>query len=304
MPVSAMLCGPRVTRILGLGARVPKPRWYSSSASAEEIEHFSKLAPSWWDVNGSQRILHKMNLARLDYMRDTLDKYQVTGQTLPGYSLDLLPNTVRQLYTGRHRPPHGSNLLDTGKLRVLDVGCGGGILSESMARLTGVEHVTGIDLTPDVVEVARLHKSLDPMLTDDKLQYKLMGIEDVPALESYDLITLFEILEHVDNPSQILTEAMNRLKPGGWLFLSTINRTAVSYLTTIFMGEHILKIVPQGTHTWSKYINEQELRDFVVKQPAWQFVRSDGCTFVPTQGWVFNSQKSMGNYFMAIMKRQ
>lgn len=268
-----------------------------SSASADEIEHFAKLAPGWWDVNGSQRILHKMNLARLDYMRDTLDKYG--KKDLPGYSLDLLPKEAQQRYTNRSGP----NPLDAGNLRVLDVGCGGGILSESMARLGGVEHVTGIDLTPDVIQVATGHMELDPMLAN-KLEYKLMGIEDVPELESYDLITLFEILEHVDGPAQVLSQAMQRLKPGGWLFLSTINRTAVSYLTTILMGEHVLRIVPPGTHTWSKYINEQELREFVVKQPSWQFVRSDGCMYVPACGWVFNSQAGMGNYFMAITKQQ
>ena len=113
----------------------------------------------------------------------------------------------------------------------------GGILSESMARLSFVLSVKGIDLSADVLEAAKLHKQKDPMLKD-KLSYTLNAIEDIPETERFDIVTMFEVLEHVDYPSRVLLEGLKRLESGGWLFLSTINRDFVSWFTTIFMGEH------------------------------------------------------------------
>jgi polyprenyldihydroxybenzoate methyltransferase / 3-demethylubiquinol 3-O-methyltransferase len=136
----------------------------------------------------------------------------------------------------------------------------------------------------------------------NKLDYKLQGIEDVQ--ETFDMITMFEMLEHVPDPSGVLGKAVKLLNPGGYLFLSTINRTPVSWFTTIFMGEQVLKIVPSGTHTWSKYINEYELREWVKDQNEIEFVRSDGCLYVPGNGWRLTENKSIGNYFMALRRRE
>jgi polyprenyldihydroxybenzoate methyltransferase/3-demethylubiquinol 3-O-methyltransferase len=265
----------------------------TSSASQEELTHFAELADSWWDADGPQRILHKMNLMRMDYIRDTLGMY--SPGNLPGYSVDLLPHEAKSKIVESRRSSIGSGY------EVLDVGCGGGLLAESMARLKEVKHVQGIDLTSDVIKVAERHKQQDPVL-DGKLDYRLIGIEDVTG--QYDIVTMFEILEHVPRPAEVLKMALDRVREGGWLFVSTINRTPVSYFTTIFMGEDVLGIVPKGTHTYSKYINEHEVRDWLKTQHDWEFVRSDGCMFVPFLGWKLNNFKATGNYLFAARRKQ
>uniref|UniRef100_A0A060T7Z8 Ubiquinone biosynthesis O-methyltransferase, mitochondrial n=1 Tax=Blastobotrys adeninivorans TaxID=409370 RepID=A0A060T7Z8_BLAAD len=268
-------------------------RLLSTSTSESELKHFAELASSWWDVQGPQRILHKMNLLRVDYIRDTLQNYDNSSGQMPGYSLDLLPAEEKQRILNSAKEKQGMN--------ILDVGCGGGIMSESLARLDISKQVTGIDLSPDVLGAAKAHQQQDPTLSA-KLTYKLSSLEEVEG--KFDMITMFEVLEHVDSPAHMMRSAVDRLNPGGWLFLSTINRTPVSYFTTIFMGEHLLKIVPKGTHTWSKYINESELREWVDDQADVQFVRSDGCLFVPCVGWQLTPwNHTVGNYFMALRRR-
>lgn len=263
-----------------------------SSASPQELAHFAELAKSWWDVDGPQRILHKMNLLRVDYIRETLCRYP-KNYSPPGYSLDLLPESERQKYSKEQTAD--SNMM------ALDIGCGGGILAESLARTNMVGHVTAIDLSEEVLEAARLHSKNDPLLSN-KLDYQRQGIEDVH--DKFDMITMFEMLEHVPNPSEVLEKAIGLLNPGGYLFLSTINRTPASWFTTIFMGEQVLKIVPPGTHTWSKYINEQELRDWIRDHKEIEFVRSDGCLYVPGSGWRLINSQSIGNYFMVLRRRE
>ncbi|ANB14275.1 hexaprenyldihydroxybenzoate methyltransferase [Sugiyamaella lignohabitans] len=235
-----------------------------------------------------------MNLLRMDYVRDTLAKY--SPGDLPGYSLDLLPKAIRDQFEGNQSIGYEN------QYEVLDVGCGGGLLSESLARLKEVRQVRGIDLTSDVLEVAKDHMKKDPILKS-KLDYRLMGIDQVPENEKYDIVTLFEMLEHVPRPAEVLDAALKRVKPGGWVFISTINRTPIAYFTTIFMGEDVLRIVPKGTHTYDKYINEQELRDFFSDKSDWDVVRSDGCFFMPFLDWQLTSNRSIGNYFLVARRR-
>lgn len=269
-----------------------------SHSNAEELAHFAKLASSWWDADGPQRILHKMNLMRMDFILETLQKY---NSSAPGYSSDLLPSAYRP----RYNPPD--------RLSILDVGCGGGLLSESLARsrLAKDIGVLGIDVTPEVIAVAKAHQALDPAL-HSRLEYANASVEDLDPNIEVDILTMFEVLEHVDNPSELLHNSLKHVKKGGWAFFSTINRTLLAYLSTIFMGEYVLKIVPKGTHTLNKYINEYEMRKFIEKLPDWQFARSQGCIYVPTQDWVrFDDStpvlgctigKSGGNYLMAAYK--
>lgn len=269
-----------------------------SHGNATEMEHFAQLASSWWDSDGPQRILHKMNLMRMDFIRETLKDY---SNNAPGYSNGLLPSEYRQRY---HKPE---------KLSILDIGCGGGLLSESLARsqLAKNIEVLGIDVTPEVIAVARRHQALDPAL-NSKLTYANTSVEDLDPGVEVDLLTLFEVLEHVDDPAGMLRASLSHVKRGGWAFISTINRTLLAYLSTIFMGEYVLQIVPKGTHTLSKYINEQEMREFIENTPGWQFARSQGCIFIPTKGWVRIDNNtpllgclignSGGNYLLAAHK--
>ncbi|KAJ8098665.1 S-adenosyl-L-methionine-dependent methyltransferase [Lipomyces tetrasporus] len=268
-------------------------RSHSNAAfSAEELSHFNALASTWWDASGPSRLLHKMNPLRISFIFDTIDRYAIQSLSR-----------------------------ETG-LKVLDVGCGGGILTESLARNPRVSSVTGIDMSEDVLAIAQQHKKQDPALVfGGKLEYRLCSLLDMPVPkaasegheeERYDAVTLFEVLEHVPNPSGVLKAATDRVRPGGWIFVSTVNRTAAAYLTTIFMGEKILRIVPEGTHTWSKYINERELREWFNEHKTtvpgsgehWDVVRSEGCIYVPFVGWNVGGPRDLGNYFLAARRLQ
>lgn len=281
-----------------------------TSTSQDEMDHFNQLASTWWDVDGPQRILHKMNLLRMDFIQETLRNSIPLNEGVtnpdeevyvPGYSLDLLPKPIADQIKQEQELKRDLLISQAPKLKALDIGCGGGILSESLARLKQIESVKGIDLSTDVVEAAKLHKKLDSIL-NKKLTYQLSAIEDISAEEQYDIVTMFEVLEHVSLPSEFLSSALKHVKPNGWLFISTINRDFISWFTTIFMGEHVLRIVPVGTHHLDKYINESELQEWFAERPEFKVMSSKGCVYLPFNGWSFTSSPNVGNFFMAIQR--
>lgn len=253
-----------------------------------------------------------MNLLRMDYIHEIVRshlKLNSEAQSLddeiyiPPFNVDLLPPLIKTRILQEQDEKRDEMLMDR-KLKALDVGCGGGILAESLARLRYVESVKGIDLSNDVLEAAKMHMAEDPQL-EAKLSYSLQAVEDLPRDEKFDIITVFEMLEHVHYPSKVLSEVLDRVEDGGWVFLSTINRDFVSWFTTIFMGEHVLRIVPVGTHTLEKYINQQEIRQWVEQsdyKDQFQVVDSRGCVYLPACGWKFTDCPDVGNYFMAIQK--
>jgi len=247
----------------------------SSSVSPEEISHFGALASTWWDANGSSRLLHLMNPLRHDF--------------------------IQACHASQHDPVPPQS-----KMRYLDVGCGGGIFAESAARLPTTASVTAIDPSADVLAVARAHARHDPGLQGAKLAYHHSTIETLPdpATEDdqYDVVSLFEVLEHVTTPAAFLDRCGTFVKPGGWLILSTIARTWMSWFTTNLVAEDLLRIVPRGTHDWAKYINEDELRGHFAKR-GWNSPRCVGVVYVPGFGWkeVMGSEK-VGNYFFGVRK--
>ncbi|CEJ91043.1 Putative 3-demethylubiquinone-9 3-O-methyltransferase [[Torrubiella] hemipterigena] len=241
-----------------------------SSVNAQEVSHFNALAAEWWDPYGSSRLLHLMNPLRHDFIRGCLT---VSGTEQAG-------------------------------LRYLDIGCGGGIFAESAARLDSTTHVTAIDPTPSVLAVAKAHAKQDPALRG-KLSYKQTSIENLETPkegEGYDVVSLFEVIEHIDRPEAFLDRVRPFVKPGGWLVMSTIARTWMSWFTTNLVAEDILHIVPPGTHDWNKYINEDELATFFMGK-GWNSARVMGVVYVPGLGWkeVQGSEK-VGNYFFAIRR--
>lgn len=248
----------------------------SPSVNASEISHFNALASTWWDPHGSSRVLHLMNPHRHTFIRSCLSSQ-------------------------RDPPP-------TRKLRYLDVGCGGGIFAESAARLASTESVTAIDPSCEILTVARRHAARDPALRG-KLTYLNATIESLPERRGeeeeggYDVVTLFEVIEHVDDPASFLERCGRFVRPGGWLVLSTIARTWTSWFTTNLVAEDILGMVPKGTHDWSKYINEDEMRAHFAKKAGWSSPRVLGVVYVPGLGWkeVSGSEK-IGNYFFAVRK--
>lgn len=271
---------------LPFAAQTQQPRWHSASASASatssvnpnEVSHFNALAAEWWDPHGSSRLLHLMNPLRHDFIRRCLQ----TSDSVPRLDDRSADSTVTYL----------------------DIGCGGGIFAESAARLPSTKHVTAIDPTPSVLSVAKAHARKDPLLAT-KLSYKQSSIEQltVPAEgHGYDIVSLFEVIEHIDDPGAFLDKVRPFVKPGGWLVMSTIARTWMSWLTTNVIAEDILRIVPPGTHDWNKYLNEEELRGFLAGK-GWDSANVMGVVYVPGLGWkeVQGSEK-VGNYFFAVRK--
>lgn len=254
-----------------------------SSVSHAEVSHFKALASSWWDAHGSSRLLHLMNPLRHKFIRQCLNSDE-----------HLNPNTSK-------------------KLRYLDVGCGGGIFAESAARLSTSDSVTAIDPTPEVISVAQQHQRQDPLLLEaGRLSYINTSIEDLPLQTSqekgqgYDILTLFEVIEHITHPSPFLQTCLAHLAPGGWLIGSTIARTNASWFTTKLMAEDVLGVVPRGTHNWEQYIQPGELREWAKAQEgldasAWQVM---GVVYVPGFGWrEVDGSEGWGNYFFGMRKR-
>jgi polyprenyldihydroxybenzoate methyltransferase/3-demethylubiquinol 3-O-methyltransferase len=207
---------------------------------------------------------------------------------------------IRTCYASQPKPPPTSNL------RYLDIGCGGGIFAESAARLASTGSVTAIDPSPEVLAVAKAHARRDPGL-QGKLTYINTSIEGLPlpksTEEQFDILSLFEVIEHITHPAEFLDSCASFVKPGGWLIMSTIARTWMSWLTTMVVAEDIVGIVPRGTHDWEKYINEDELRGHFLGKRGWNSPRVMGVVYVPGLGWreVMGSEK-VGNYFFGIRK--
>ena len=256
-------------------------RLYSSSSSVNpaEVSHFNALASTWWDPNGSSRLLHLMNPLRHDFI-----------------------TTCRSSTYPQHHDQ---------RLRYLDVGCGGGIFSESAARLSSTATVIGIDPSIDVLNIAKGHARQDPDLyKSGRLDYLNKSIEDLALPKSvdeqFDILSLFEVIEHVTSPKQFLTACLPFVKPGGWLVLSTIARTWTSWLTTKVVAEEVIRLVPRGTHNWEKYINEGEVRAFFSVQKGWAGnggIKSIGTVYIPGFGWKFvPGGEKWGNYFFGIQK--
>lgn len=200
------------------------------------------------------------------------------------------------------------------KYTYLDIGCGGGIFASSAARLPSTSHVTAIDPTPEVIAVARSHARRDPTLSPQagKLEYINCAIEDLSAnknttQESYDIVTLFEVLEHISSPAAFLSTALAHLRPGGWVIGSTIARHPLSYITTKLVAEApVVGVVPPGTHDWNQYINPDELRGYFESESQtgmWGEVVIQGVVYVPGLGWKFvKGSEGYGNYFFGVQK--
>lgn len=190
-----------------------------------EIKKFEEMASRWWDLEGEFKPLHQINPLRLNYVLERADG--LFGKT------------------------------------VLDVGCGGGILAESMAREGA--HVTGLDMGKEPLEVARLHA----LETGTKLTYIQSTIEDHAQEnpQTYDVVTCMEMLEHVPDPLSVIQSCAALVKPGGHVFFSTLNRNFKSYLFAIVGAEKLLKIVPEGTHDHEKFIRPSELLKMIDATP-------------------------------------
>ena len=207
------------------------------NADPQELAKFSDLAHRWWDTESEFRPLHLINPLRLDW---------IAG----------------------HAPLAGK--------RVLDIGCGGGILSDSMARRGA--SVLGIDLAAKPLKVAQLH-ALEAQTPN--VEYREVSAEALAteAPGSFDIVTCMEMLEHVPDPSSIVAACTTLVKPGGWVFFSTINRNAKAFVFAIVGAEHVLQLLPKGTHEYAKFIRPSELA---------QWCRNTGLDLLDTRGMEYN----------------
>ncbi|KAF8635039.1 hypothetical protein AX15_000577 [Amanita polypyramis BW_CC] len=211
-----------------------------STVNEAEIAHFSRLSSQWWDEQGEFCHLHRMNPVRTEFIRQKVLETAFDDGSVPNDT----PNT--------HNPLNG--------LQALDVGCGGGLLSESLARLGA--HTLGVDASESNIAIAQTHASADLKLAST-LSYLHGPAESLLSEpKRYDVVCSMEVIEHVNNPVSFLETCAELVKPGGHLFLSTISRTPLAYVLTILLAEHVLRMVTPGTHSYSKYIKPTELVDF------------------------------------------
>lgn len=230
------------------------------NVSQAEIDKFSALASRWWDPESEFKPLHAINPLRLGWIQ------QMTGPL-------------------------------TGK-RVIDVGCGGGILAESMA-VAGAT-VTGIDLAEKSLTVARLH-SLESGVPVD---YQTISAEDFAARQpgQFDVVTCMEMLEHVPDPASIVQACSQMVKPGGWVFFSTLNRNPKSFLFAIVGAEYVLRLLPRGTHSYEKFIKPSELSR-AVRQSGLTVMEMAGMGYNPITDLYSLSKDTSVNYLMATQKK-
>lgn len=230
----------------------------SSNADQTELENFNRLSHKWWETDGEFAALHKINPLRLSFMQS-------------------------------HLP--------IAKQKILDIGCGGGILSESMAKLNA--EVTGIDLAEEVLQIAKLHALESEVAVD----YQLIAAEQHASNRPshYDIVTCMEMLEHVPDPQSIISAAAKSVKPGGWVFFSTLNRTQKSYWLAIQAAENLLNLVPKGTHQHEKFIKPSELAT-MARNAHLELIDSAGIEFNPLLNRYRLNEDLSINYLMAFKK--
>ncbi|EDM30273.1 3-demethylubiquinone-9 3-methyltransferase [Roseovarius sp. TM1035] len=242
-----------------------------STIDPTEVAKFEAMAAEWWDPNGKFKPLHMLNPCRLDY---------ITTQIAAEFDRDL-----------RDQTPFAG-------LRLLDIGCGGGLLSEPMARLGAT--VVGADAAPRNIPVAQVHAAQSGLDID----YRHTTAEDLAAAgEQFDVVLNMEVVEHVADPLTYLTACQQLLKPGGLHICSTINRNPKSYAMAIVGAEYVMRWLPKGTHDWAKFITPDELYD-LLRNAALEPVDRKGFVFNPiTWGWRLSDRDLSVNYVTASVKR-
>jgi len=238
-----------------------------TSVNKKEIEKFSKMADEWWDSNGKFKPLHKFNPIRIQYIKENIIK-----------NFNLPKN---------NEPLSGIN--------ILDIGCGGGLLSEPMSRLGA--NVTGIDASEKNIQIAKLHSKKNKL----KINYICSSPERINVKKKFDVILNMEIVEHVEDIELFLKSSSNLLKKNGLMFIATINKTLKSYIFAIVGAEYILRWLPIGTHEWEKFVKPEDLKKILYKNNL-SLSKLDGMNFdIIKDQWKISNDLSV-NYIAKFLK--
>ncbi len=242
-----------------------------STIDPAEVAKFEAMAAEWWDPNGKFNPLHMLNPCRLGY---------ITSQIAAEFDRDL------------------TKPLPFAGLRILDIGCGGGLLSEPMARLGAT--VVGADAAPRNIPVARLHAEQSGLTID----YRHTTAEDLAAAgERFDVVLNMEVVEHVSDPLAYLTACHDLLKAGGLMVCSTLNRNPKSFMMAIIGAEWVMRWLPKGTHDWAKFITPDELYD-LLRRAGLDPVDRKGMVFNPVSwSWSLSSRDLSCNYATTSIRR-
>ncbi|OAQ25353.1 ubiquinone biosynthesis O-methyltransferase [Linnemannia elongata AG-77] len=246
------------------------------TVNKEEIAKFAAMSDEWWAPQGPFKMLHLMNPPRIRYIRNRLQASGALSKKNGAFGAE--SGKKEEFSVGRF-PLQG--------LSILDVGCGGGLLAEALARLGA--KVTGLDASIENIQMARIHAKKDPLLNGvsapGSLEYRHQTAEQLLEQgQQFDVVCSMEVIEHVENPAGFLKVLGQLVKPEGDLILSTISRTPLSYFLTIFAAEHVMRMVPVGTHHWSKYINPDELHKGVEELSKCEVLNIQGIGFNPLSG--------------------
>ena len=234
----------------------------------KELNHFQDLSNQWWNAEGKFKILHSITPLRIYYIKkNVIYRHKIKNKKKPLCNLD-----------------------------ILDLGCGGGLVCEPLARLGA--NVAGIDFVTKNIEVARQHA----IKSNLNIQYTKQNLSSLNIRKKYDVILLLEVIEHLDNWKKIISKSIKYLKPKGRMIFSSINRTILSKIIAIFLAEQILCWVPKNTHTYSKLVKPEELMD-CIENNKMKTIDITGLVFNPIiKEWSLNKNKTKINYFFTAEK--
>ena len=238
-----------------------------SSVNKKEIEKFSNMADEWWDPHGKFKPLHKFNPIRIKYIKENIiEQFKIKNKA---------------------KPLSGIN--------ILDIGCGGGLLSEPMCRLGA--NITGIDASIKNIKIAKLHAKKNGL----KINYICSSPEKLKIAKKFDVILNMEIVEHVEDISFFLKSCSKLLKKNGLMFVATINKTLKSYVFAIVGAEYVLRWLPIGTHEWEKFVKPEELKEILTKNNL-SLKKFDGMHFnIIKDEWSITNDLSV-NYIAKFLK--
>ena len=239
----------------------------NNTINREEIEKFSKLAEEWWDPEGKFKPLHKFNPIRIEYIKK---------------------NIIKDFKIKNEKKPFSN-------LEILDIGCGGGLLTEPMSRLGG--NLTGIDASEKNINIAKIHAKKNNL----KINYICSSPEKLNTKKKYDVILNMEVVEHVENLEIFIKSSSSLLKKNGIMFIATINKTLKSYIFAIIGAEYILNWLPVGTHDWFKFVEPTKLK-LIGKKNNLEQIETDGLKYnILRDKWYMTSDTNV-NYISKFTK--